>query len=242
MHVHDMNHLIDSIYPGIDSNPPSPPDYFHNRMILAPRNSDVRDINERILGLVSGESRQFISADEVLHEAGADPEDQEPVPIEFVRAIQSSNLPPGELNLKVGSPIILLCNLAPSRGLCNGTRMIITRMKDRVLEARLIGGEHDGDIVMIPRISMAPTASAEYTFRFKRLQFPVRLAFALSINKAQGQSVRYVGIHLGIPVFAHGQLYVALSRATCSQNVKIFLGDGKVDSITNNVVYDEVLL
>jgi len=120
--------------------------------------------------------------------------------------------------------------------------MIITRMKDRVLEARLIGGEHDGDIVMIPRISMVPTTSAEFTFRFKRLQFPVRLAFALSINKAQGQSVRYVGIHLAVPVFAHGQLYVALSRATCSHNVKVFLGDNSSESITNNVVYDEVLL
>jgi len=237
-----MDDLTSSIYPGIDSNPPPPPDYFLNRMILAPRNVDVRDINEKILESMSGEPRQFVSADEVMQEAGADPEDEEPIPIEYLRAIQSSNLPPGELNLKVGAPVILLRNLAPSRGLCNGTRMIITRMKDRVLEARLIGGEHDGEIVMIPRISMVPTMSAEFTFRFKRLQFPVRLAFALSINKAQGQSVRYVGIHLAVPVFAHGQLYVALSRVTCSQNVKIFLGDNTVESMTNNVVYDEVLL
>jgi ATP-dependent DNA helicase PIF1 len=178
-----------------------------------------------------------------MREAGADPEDEEPIPIEYLRAIQSSNLPPGgELNLKVGAPVILLRNLAPSRGLCNGTRMIITCMKDRVLEARLIGGEHDGEIVMIPRISMVPTTSAKFTFRFKQLQFPVCLAFMLSINKAQGQSVHYIGIHLAVPVFAHGQLYVALSHVTCSQNVKIFLGDNTVESMTNNVVYDEVLL
>jgi hypothetical protein len=120
--------------------------------------------------------------------------------------------------------------------------MIITRMSDRVLEAQLLGGEHDGKIVMIPRISILPSDSTNIPFRFKRRQFPVRLAFALSINKAQGQSVRYVGINLTIPVFAHGQLYVALSRVTAKQNVKILLPEDAQYSSTPNVVYPEVLI
>ncbi|CAF4678937.1 unnamed protein product, partial [Rotaria magnacalcarata] len=49
-------------------------------------------------------------------------------------------------------------------------------------------------------------------FQFKRLQFPVRLAFAMSINKPQGQSLKVAGINLGAPCFSHGQLYVAYSR------------------------------
>ena len=53
----------------------------------------------------------------------------------------------------------------------------------------------------------------------KRHQFPVCLAFALTINKAQGQSVKHIGIDLCVPVFLHGQLYVALSQATSSQNI-----------------------
>jgi hypothetical protein len=57
MHVHTMDDLTSSIYPGIDSNPPPPADYFLNRMILAPRNADVRDINEKILESMSGEPR-----------------------------------------------------------------------------------------------------------------------------------------------------------------------------------------
>ena len=242
MCTESIDSLIASIYPGIDSTPPPPPDYFLGRMILAPRNSDVRDINEQILELMSGESQQFISADELIHEKGADPEDADPVPVEYLREIQLSNFPPGELNLKVGCPVILLRNLAPSQGLCNGTRMIITRMRGRVLEARLIGGEHDGETVMIPRITLIPSLSADLTFRFKRIQFPVRLAFGLTINKAQGQSVRYVGIDARVPVFSHGQLYVALSRATCSHNIKVLLADNAVGSKTVNVVYDEVLL
>ena len=121
--------------------------------------------------------------------------------------------------------------------------MIVTRMWDRVLEVRLIGGEHDGEIALIPRITLTPTSSnADVTFKFKRCQFPVRLAFALSINKSQGQSVQYVGIDVRIPVFAHGQLYVALSRATASHNIRVLLPDDSTESITSNVVYEEVLL
>lgn len=211
-------------------------------MVLAPRNVCVADLNEAILPQMSGEARQYHSADRIVQEAGADPENAEPIPVEVLRSFQSSSLPPGELNLKVGCPVILLRNLDPSRGLCNGTRMVVTQMRDRVLEVRLLSGEHKGEIALIPRISLIPTGATDLTFLLRRHQFPVRLAFALSINKAQGQSVKYVGIHLCVPVFTHGQLYVALSRATASQNVKILLSEDMVDSKTLNVVFNEVLL
>jgi len=214
-------------------------------MILAPRNANVSDLNESILQQMAGEARQYFSADKIIYEAGADPDNAEPIAIEVLRSITSSSLPPGELNLKVGCPVILLRNLDPSRGLCNGTRMVITRMGDRVLEARLIGGEHGSGIVFIPRISLIPTGATDLTFQMKRHQFPVRLAFALSINKAQGQSVKSVGIYLKTPVFAHGQLYVALSRATASNNIKVLLpseGPDMPESTTHNIVYNEILI
>ncbi|KDR70857.1 hypothetical protein GALMADRAFT_47380, partial [Galerina marginata CBS 339.88] len=90
----------------------------------------------------------------------------------------------------------LLRNLDPAQGLCNGTRLVITKMGGRVLEARVLGGEHDGELVMIPRIAVPSSTTSSHSFRFTRIQFPIRLAFALSINKAQGQSVRHIGIYL----------------------------------------------
>ena len=102
------------------------------------------------LEMMTGNVRQYISTDEMVQEAGADPDDGDNIPVEFLRSINSSSLPPGELNLKIGCPIILLQNLSPSMGLCNGTQMVITQMSNRVLEARLMGGEHDGEIAMIP--------------------------------------------------------------------------------------------
>jgi hypothetical protein len=190
-------------------------------------------------------SRQYISADEIIREPGADPRDDEPIPTEFLRSVNSSSLPPGELNLKVGCPVILLRNLSPAQGLCNGTCMVITQMGSRVLEARLLGGERDGQLALIPRISLIPTSMAEISFQFKQRQFPVCLAFALSINKSQGQSVRHrrhVGLYLRPPVFIHGHLYVALSHATSPHNIKILLVDDAAESLTTNIVYNEVLI
>ena len=189
---------------------------------------------------MTGQEKTYLSADSVIEEDGADSADSVPVPLEFLRSINSSSLPPGKLSLKIGCPIILLRNLAPSQGLCNGTRMVVTRMGERVLQVRLIGGDHDGSIALIPRISLIPTDTGDVSFKFRRRQYPVRLAFAMTINKAQGQSLKYVGLDLRAPVFAHGQLYVALSRATSPSRVKVLLSENKCTA--TNVVYKQVLL
>jgi hypothetical protein len=74
-----------------------------------------------------------------------------------------------------------------------------------------------------------------------RRQFPVRLAFSMTINKSQGQSVSYVGLDLRSAVFAHGQLYVALSRCTSGDRIKVLFPEGQQGTSTLNVVYSEVL-
>jgi ATP-dependent DNA helicase PIF1 len=78
---------------------------------------------------------------------------------------------------------------------------------------------------------MIPT---DITFEFEQLQFPVRLAFAMSINRAQGQSVEVAGINITHPCFSHGQLYVACSRVGAGKNLYVLQTDGK----TKNVVYE----
>jgi len=241
MLVQDAASLIDFVYPGIDSPEPPPPDYFLNQMILAPRNADVSDINDTILDCMAGETHTFYSANEVIHEDGADGPDDIPLTPEFLRSINASNLPPGELHIKKGCPLILLRNISPSQGLCNGTRVIVTNVGWHVLEVRIISGDHDGQVAFIPRISITTTSSSGYAFKIRCRQYPVRLAFALTINKDQGQSVKFVGLDLRTPVFSHGQLYVALSRATSQAHVKVLLPDNSA-SWTTNVVYPEALV
>lgn len=96
-------------------------------------------------------------------------------------------------------------------------------------------------MTFIPRITLTPSTS-ELPFVLRRRQFPVRVAFAMTINKAQGQSVNYVGLDLRTPVFSHGQLYVALLRSTSPHNIKVLFPHNNIGTTTTNVVYPEVLL
>jgi len=104
--------------------------------------------------------------------------------------------------------------------------------------------------VFIPRINLDTTADRTFPFIMRRRQFPVKVAFAMTINKAQGQSFKRVGIYLSCPVFGHDQLYVAMSRAGIAANTKLFVVNnrntqGKFEGFegtyTKNVVYPEVL-
>ena len=76
-------------------------------------------------------------------------------------------------------------------------------------------------------------------FDFQRKQFPIRPSFCITINKSQGQTLDKVSIWLGDgQVFTHGQLYVALSRVSCSKNIKIACNNR--DRMTRNVVFKEI--
>ena len=116
-------------------------------------------------------------------------------PAEFLQQLNAGGLPSALLCLKVGSPVILLRNLDPGEGLCNGTRMVVLNVRRKVLQCRIISKDRRfrGKVVLIPRIRLSPNAKT-LPVPLKRLQFPVRMAFAMTINKSQGQSVEHVGL------------------------------------------------
>ncbi|KAH8951590.1 hypothetical protein BDL97_09G035900 [Sphagnum fallax] len=94
----------------------------------------------------------------------------------------------------------------------------------RVIEAEIIACKGAGNVAFIPRIKFISDNSG-LPFTFVRKQFPLRLAYAMTINKSQGQTLSHVGLHLTDDVFSHGQLYVAFSRAKAPTNVKVQLPD-----------------
>ena len=134
-----------------------------------------------------------------------------------------NGLPPYVLKLKIGCPIILLRNLDPANGLCNGTRLVVRGFQRNTIDAEIVLGQHAGKRVFLPRIPLCPSDDEIFPFQFKRKQFPIRLSFAMTVNKSQGQTIPNVGVYLPEPVFSHGQLYVAMSRATARANIRILV-------------------
>lgn len=214
---------------------------FSNRAILTPHNETVSELNSLLLAKLHGELHIFNSEDT------ADINDIEMgidyVPVEYLQSLNPASLPPSQLHLRVGAPVILLRNLDPKRGLCNGTRMAVTKLGRRCIQVVILTGEFSGTTALLPRIPLSST-EGDLPFILSRKQFPIRLSFAITINKAQGQSLDMVGVDLRNPVFTHGQLYVALSRTTNVDNMMILLPEipqGQALTVTN-VVYPEVLL
>ncbi|KAL7551519.1 hypothetical protein ACHAWF_014705 [Thalassiosira exigua] len=167
-----------------------------------------RETNDELVGQLSGELSTFYSIDSV-----GDDYDQTMFPTEFLNSLALSRLADHELNLKVNVPVILLRNMDIKRGHCNGTRYLVKAMGEYRLVLTKMGAKDDdpNKTLILPRI---PMRANDYglPFELKRLQFPVKPAFALIINKAQGQSFDKCGILLPRSIWTHGQIYIAFSR------------------------------
>lgn len=125
------------------------------------------------LARVPGEPFTFFSADSV-----APGDDQASYyPVEFLNSLRITGLPLHEIKVKVGCVLMLLRNLDPKNGLCNGTRFVLTRIHDHMLEGVIITGDFITQRVLVPRITLQ-LSDSRFPFTLRRRQFPVRVAFA----------------------------------------------------------------
>ncbi|KAF1870925.1 hypothetical protein Lal_00030237 [Lupinus albus] len=155
---------------------------------------------------------------------------------EFLKSLSIFGLPNHKIKLKVGIPIMLLRNLDQSEGLCNGTRLVVTKMTNHVLAAKIMSGKNVGNVTYIPRLSISPS-QCPCPFTLITRQFPIIVSYAITTV-----NLKSVELYLPIPVFSHGQLYVTVSRVHSKKRLKILIHDkdGKPLKTTTNVVYKKV--
>ncbi|GBN94017.1 hypothetical protein AVEN_34867-1 [Araneus ventricosus] len=203
--------------------------WLQERAILTPLNEEVREINFIVQEKVPTAAKTYYSKGKCLND-----EEAISYPVEFLNSLNPSCIPLHRLVLKIGCPIMLLCNLDPPK-LCNGSRLIVKTLHAHIIEANILTVPFEGDHVLIPRIPLIPT---DLPFSFQRLQFSLRLAFAITVNKAQGKSLRVTGLDLTDECFSHGQPYMGMSRPKDTSTLFIIADEQKE---TKNSVYSQVL-
>ncbi|KAF0758990.1 ATP-dependent DNA helicase PIF1-like [Aphis craccivora] len=226
--VSSLSELTSRIYPDIINIKMKRIEWLCERAILTPKNDKAAEINEILLKAFNEKAVEYKSFDSVIQS-----DDAVHYPLEFLNTLNPFGLPSHKLILKIGAPIMLLRNLNPPK-LCNGTRLQVKALHKNVIEAIVITECARGDIVLIPRITLIPS---DYPFEFKRIQFPLKVCFTMTINKSEGQSLSMAGIDLRDECFSHGQFFVAFSRVSSASSLVILAPKGS----TKNTVYKEVL-
>ncbi|XP_071724396.1 uncharacterized protein [Rutidosis leptorrhynchoides] len=185
--------------------------YLHDRAVLALTNDIVVDVNKYILSNIPGETKTHLSLDGPCTSEGMVERHDDIITSEFLNTITSSGLPRHELKLKVGVLVMLLRNIDQSARLCNGTRLMVTRSGDHVIEGNIMTRSHAEERVFISRLTLQPSDKM-LPFHFQRRQFLLALSFAMTINKSQGQSLWHVG---GVSVESDVLLWTALLMGKC---------------------------
>ncbi|XP_025653144.1 uncharacterized protein [Arachis hypogaea] len=136
--------IVNTIYPNLVQNFRDP-SFFQDRAILAPTVDNVEEINNYIVDLLPGEEKNYLSADSICGSDVYSDVDVDWINVEFLNQIRCSGLPNHSLKLKIGVPIILLRNIDPVGGLCNGTRLVVRDLGRTVIGADIVSGSNVGD-------------------------------------------------------------------------------------------------
>ncbi|XP_031116687.1 uncharacterized protein LOC116020348 [Ipomoea triloba] len=131
--------------------------FLESRAILAPTLDVVNAVNDYMSSMHEAESRTYLSCDSVCKTDNGSGVLADVHTPEFLNGLKASGIPNHSLTLKVGSPVMLLRNIDHSLGLCNGTRLVVTRLSEHVIEAKIMSGNHSGTRVLVPRLSMTPS-------------------------------------------------------------------------------------
>jgi hypothetical protein len=237
----ELSDAVDFIHPnGFDL------DHITKVCILAATNVQVDQWNQRVQDLNSNQTHHLFSYDMFDEVDDQNGYLREMITPEILNHYSNSQVPAHDLTLKVDDICLLMRKVQKSR-LANNTRCQIVHISAHLIRVKTLDSDNP-IFANIPRFKFKVNLPYGKSFSMMRSQFPLRLAYAMTMNRSQGQEFKKVLVDLSIHAFSHGHLYVAISRIRNAADIAFYTSDSKSSAyadqgvlFTRNVVYDEIL-
>jgi hypothetical protein len=203
------------------------PDGFQNVLtstVLAVTNEQVDLWNERVQILNESPLYSIYSRDSMSEVDDPHGHLKRMLSTNVLNQINNTSVPPHKLDLKVNDICLVTRNLSKSYGLANNTRVRILEISRHKTAIRVQTLGNNPKSATIPRIRFKFRFKKGHSFQITRIQFPLRLAYCMTYNKSQGQTLQKVLLDVTTSPFAHGHLYVGLSRVTVGINDHWWIG------------------
>ncbi|KAH3731467.1 ATP-dependent DNA helicase pif1 [Pelomyxa schiedti] len=204
-------------------------------------------VENDIVSLYSSDAISGQGQDWVLNAVG---EQNSPGHMEWLHLLSDYSAPPHELQLRVGALVMLMKNLSIQDGLTNNSVAIVCHISTRIIAIEpvdIVTGQLCGRLFQISRVVfqfVVTKAQAGRGIDVERKQFPLRLAYAVTIHKAQGLTLLQGVIDLRHLPFTHGQLYVAMSCFPTAESVCLLCGPDAVHErvvLSRNIIFLRLL-
>jgi len=179
----ERNDAINYVFP-----PPIDPDTISKRAILAGTNEEVDKWNEEVQALNTYPQISLASHDELAE--SDDPHNilRSMLTDDVLNNYNKNGVPPHVLNLKVNDTCIVLRNLNKKDGLTNNTRVRVIAITTKCIRVQTL--QEKKKSFSIPRIRFKFRLPFGRSFELLRTQFPLRLAYCISVNKSQGKCLK----------------------------------------------------
>ena len=164
--------------------------------------------------------------------------------LDFLTLASQPGVPPHALRMKVGCLCSIMRNLSINNSLVKNVRVTVTKLNRFTIKVKillLVVNNFTSQLFCLPQINFEFQLS-HCPWTVQRKQFPLRLAYATTFNSCQGLTLDKTVLDLCIPVFAHGQLYTALSRVRSRHDIRCFSPDGQLPMSIKNIVYRNLLI
>lgn len=232
-----LDAAIDFVFPGDVLQDPSA---CAKRGVISTHNDSVARVNAAVLARVDGETYTLRGRTMLDHEH-LDPDVDDFFRMsQFLNQVEHSGVPSHEISLKERVVVMLCRNLSIDDCLTNGTKVVVVAIQPYTLQVQTL--DH-GKRFWLPRIAF--NFVTDQGVAVKRVQFPVRLCFCLTVHRAQGQTLDKTCFDLTRHPFAHGHLYVGLSRVRKSDDIIILTTSDRIDhdgfAKVHNVVFKSLL-